>query len=151
MLIKLINSRGEFIGTVPLKEAIKNAQTENLDLIKINNKEPYIYKICNSKKYTFNTKKNKKKSTRNKIKKINIKINITDGDLIIKIKKTIEFLKKNNSVQLLIVLKGREKQDTTATISLTKTIENKIQKKTTYNKTIKKTFNNTIILLTPKK
>lgn len=96
-----------------LAEAIKIAQSLNLDLVEIQPKSiPPVTKIMNYGKFKFylNKKKNivKKKQKDLKIKEIKFRPSTADNDYAIKIKNIKNFLQHGNKAKITIYFKGRE-------------------------------------------
>jgi len=100
---------------VPIKEAIKIAQDNEMDLIEIvPNAEPPVCKIENFKKFIYN-KKQKEKDTKKKTKKIKLKeirltYNTGEHDLEFKLNHAKNFLSKGNKVKVTMWFSGREIQ-----------------------------------------
>lgn len=109
--IRLINELGENEGIVTVKEGIAKAKEKLLDLIEINpNAMPPVCKIMDLGKYLFEAKKHKKEIAQKspEIHEIRLSPSISDHDLEIKSKKTLEFLNNNCKVIIQFKLKGRE-------------------------------------------
>lgn len=104
-------SVNDFNKIVPWKTAIKIADEKGLDLIEINSKaNPIIVKLENYSKYLYELKKqlkqkNKKTSV---LKEIQLSVNISEHDLLIKANKAKEFLSNGNKVKVVLTMKGRE-------------------------------------------
>lgn len=99
---------------VSIKEALKMASEQSLDLVEINQKtSPIICQIVDYKKFVYEEKKkqkdNVKKQKTKDVKEIKIKPNINDNDLSIKKKKIIEFLEEGHKVKITLSLSGRER------------------------------------------
>lgn len=93
-----------------INEARKIANDMGLDLVEINGKlQVPILKIINYSKYLFDLKKqakNKKKTP--SMKEIQLSVNISENDLLTKVRKAKEFIQDGHKVRLVITLKGRE-------------------------------------------
>ncbi len=95
------------------KEAIKTAQSLNLDLVEIQpNAIPPVVKIMNYGKFKFNVNKKKllekKKNKDIKIKETKFRLNTAINDYETKIKNISNFLKNGNKAKITIIFKGRE-------------------------------------------
>lgn len=98
---------------LPLKDAIKMADNNDLDLVEITRKpDPVVCKIMDYNKYKFEEKKLKKKkdkqNKKNKVKEIKLSPNIGDNDLKTKTEQGKKFLSKGMHVRFFIFFKGRE-------------------------------------------
>lgn len=100
-----------------INDAIKLANESNMDLVLINNKQDNpIVKIIDYNKFLYDIDRkeriNKKNSKNNIMKEIKLSVNIGDNDIMVKIKKTIEFLQKGNKVKTTLQLRGRQRANT---------------------------------------
>lgn len=96
---------------VPLAEARKIAEEMELDLVELQGKSPVpILKICNFEKMLYELKKaaKKNKQTAKPIKEIQLRANIADHDLGIKIQRAREFIEEGSRVRVVLTMKGRE-------------------------------------------
>ncbi len=95
-----------------LNEALKIADSFNLDLVEINgNINPPVCKIVDYSKFLYEKKKRDKDKQQNhaaEIKEIRLGPNIQDHDVDFKSKNAINFLKKGHKVKLTMKFKGRE-------------------------------------------
>jgi len=95
-------------------EASKLAETEELDLILINeNQDPPIVRIDDYKKFLYNLEKvekeRKKNSAKSVLKEVQLSPEISDNDLKTKIRKGQEFLEDGNKIKCVLLLKGRQR------------------------------------------
>ncbi len=102
-------------GIVPIVEALRLADEAGLDLVEISpNNEPPVCKILDFSRYTYKIKRHKteiqklQRKKNNVLKEIKFRINIADGDFLIKIKKIKSFLLEGNKVKISLWFKGRE-------------------------------------------
>jgi len=115
--VQVINSQGQNLGTLRLKEAIEAAKQEGLDLIEISpNANPPVCKIIDIGKYKYDLQKKANKA-RKKQKIINLKEiklrPVTEiHDYNFKIKNAQKFLEKGDKVKFTVRFKGREMQHT---------------------------------------
>ena len=113
--VQVINSQGQNLGTLRLKEAIEAAKQEGLDLIEISpNANPPVCKIIDIGKYKYDLQKKANKA-RKKQKIINLKEiklrPVTEiHDYNFKIKNAQKFLSKGDKVKFTVQFKGREMQ-----------------------------------------
>jgi len=107
--IRLVGHQIYENNIIPTAEALNLANTEGLDLVLINpNESPAICKIMDYNKFTYNQKKNEKKSSSPKLKEIKFTPNITDNDLNVKVKQARKFLEKGSVINIHVFFKGRE-------------------------------------------
>ncbi len=95
-------------------EASKLAETEELDLILINeNQDPPIVRIDDYKKFLYNLEKvekeRKKNSAKSVLKEVQLSPEISDNDLKTKMRKGQEFLEDGNKIKCVLLLKGRQR------------------------------------------
>lgn len=111
--IRVISSSGDMLGVMSAAEALRLAEEENLDLVKISPAAvPPVCKIMNYGKFKFEQAKREKENRKNQkvveIKEIYLSMTIDVGDLNIKAKKAIEFLGEGNKVKVSIRMRGRQ-------------------------------------------
>lgn len=111
--VRLIGSDGSQVGVVPLREALMQAESENLDLVEVvATSEPPVCKIINWGKFRYDQtkreKENKKAQHQIKVKEVKVKPNISDHDLDTKCRQLREFVTKGNKVKVTCTFRGRE-------------------------------------------
>ena len=95
--VRVISSTGEMLGVMSAAEALRLAEEENLDLVKISPAAvPPVCKIMNYGKFKFEQAKKEKENRKNQ------------KTVEIKAKKTIEFLTEGNKVKVSIRMRGRQ-------------------------------------------
>ncbi len=101
------------MGIFDLQEAIKMAQEQGLDLIKVTDKvEPPVCKITDYGKYIYQEKKKERQQKVKKVgelKNLRLRFNISEHDLETRAKSAEKFLKKGYKIRVEMILKGREK------------------------------------------
>lgn len=111
--LRVIGPQGENLGVLSLEEALKVAETHNLDLIEISpNAIPPVAKIADFGKYLYEEAKKAKQSKKvgsSEVKNVQVKIGTGDHDLALKAKKASEWLAEGNRVKLDLFLPGRAK------------------------------------------
>lgn len=112
--VRVVGAKGENIGIIDTKEALKMAQDSNLDLIETSpSAKPPIAKITDYGKFQYDEKKKlkvaKAKSHITETKVIQIKIGTSEHDLNLKAKNISKWLKDGNRIKLDLFLKGRTK------------------------------------------
>lgn len=111
--VRVIGSDGEQLGVMSAKEALKIAEEEELDLVKIApNATPPVCKIINYSKYKYELarkeKEAKKKQKTVDVKEIRFSPNIDTNDLNTKINQAKKFLSKGDKVKVNLRFRGRE-------------------------------------------
>lgn len=112
--LRVITEDGANLGVIPLSQAIREAQSRNLDLIEISpNAVPPVAKIMDYGKFQYDEKKKQKvaksKAQTSDLKNIQVKIGTGDHDLELKAKKASEWLKEGHRVKIDLFLIGRSK------------------------------------------
>jgi len=111
--VRLIDHDGKQLGIMPSREALRLADEQKLDLVKISpTAKPPVCKIIDYSKFKFDqSKKEKEQRKRQKvitIKELRLSPNIDKHDVDVKMKKAIEFLKDGDKVKISIRFRGRE-------------------------------------------
>ncbi len=100
------------VGLYPLREALKIAEEQGLDLAEISPKaDPPVCKILDYKKFLYDQKK-KEKAIKAKTQKVTLKEirfgpNTDDHDYEFKKKHAMNFLKEGNKLKAYVFFKGR--------------------------------------------
>ena len=109
--VRLVDLPGNYEdGVYKLSEALRISEELNLDLIEISNKsKPVICKIMDYSKFKYDKKKKEKeiKKKAPSLRDLKFSPDITDNDLAIKSKKTLEFLSDGDKVRITVQFKGR--------------------------------------------
>ena len=109
----VISSEGQNLGLMDYRDAANLAQNQYLDLVEVGKQEHFqIVKIMNKGKWLYEKKKAQKKSHQHtlELKEVRFFYKTDKHDVDIKIKHIREFLKKGHPVQIIMKLKGRERQ-----------------------------------------
>ena len=112
--LRVLDSEGQNLGVLSIKEALELAQNKGLDLIEISpNANPPIAKIMDFGKYQYEVSKKLKKakagSKPTETKSIQIKIGTGDHDLELKAKTASKWLKEGHRIKVELFLAGRAK------------------------------------------
>ncbi len=107
------DSTGEMLGIMSSREALRLAEEEGLDLVKISpNSVPPVCKIMDYGKFKFEQAKKEKENRRNQkiveLKEVQLSMTIDVGDLNVKAKQATKFLEAGNKVKVTIRLRGRQ-------------------------------------------
>lgn len=111
--VKVIDENGQQLGAMPTKSALTMARERGLDLVEVSaNERPPVCKFLDYGKQKYEKKRkekdNRKKTVHSDLKEIQLRPNIEDHDLNVKIKKIEEFLVARDKVRLVIIFQGRE-------------------------------------------
>ncbi len=112
--LRLIDEKGNQLGILSSKEALKIAYERNLDLVEIApTAKPPVCKIIDYGKYKYEIAKKEKDSKKKQhvvsVKTIRMRsVNIDTNDLKIKIEKAKEFIEEGNKVKVELMFRGRE-------------------------------------------
>ena len=109
----MIDSDGNQLGIMSLRQALEIAEQKNLDLVKIAPQaNPPVCKIIDYGKFRFEQAKREKEARKNQrvveIKEIRLTPNIDVGDLNTKVKNACRFLKDGDKVKVSVRFRGRE-------------------------------------------
>lgn len=110
----MIDETGTALGVMSREEALRLAQEKNLDLIEIApTAKPPVAKIISYDKFRYQKEKEWKKQRQgqkgSELKQIRISARAAKNDLGIKARKLDEFLSEGHVVEVMLVLRGREK------------------------------------------
>ena len=111
--IRLIGSEGEQMGIMSADEALKIADEQGLDLVKISPQAvPPVCKLMNYGKFRFEQSKREKEAKKNQhvveIKEIRMSPGIDVGDFNTKLKNAQKFIADGNRVKVSVRFRGRE-------------------------------------------
>ncbi|WP_417043378.1 translation initiation factor IF-3 [Dysosmobacter sp.] len=111
--IRLIGEQGEQLGIMSAAEALKIADEQGLDLVKISPQAvPPVCKLMNYGKYRFEQSKREKEARKNQhvveIKEIRMSPGIDVGDFNTKLKNAQKFIADGNRVKVSVRFRGRE-------------------------------------------
>ena len=95
-------------GVISIREALKLAEQEEMDLVLINDKaQPPVCRILNYEKFIYEQNKKAKNKTLD-LKEIKLGPNTAENDLEYRSKHMVEFLSKGHKVKITIQFRGRE-------------------------------------------
>lgn len=98
------------VGIITLAEALKLADSQELDLVLINEQAvPPVCKIMNYEKFIYEQSK-KPKNKGLDVKEIKLGPNTSENDMEYRVKHAIDFLKKGHKVKISLQFRGRQMQ-----------------------------------------
>ena len=111
--VRVISEDGEQLGIMSAAQAVKLAESMNLDLVKFAPQaKPPVCKIVDYGKYRFEQNKREKEAKKNQriieIKEIRLSLNIDTHDFDTKAGHAKRFLDEGNRVKVSIRFRGRE-------------------------------------------
>lgn len=109
----MINAEGEQVGIVPISEALRIADDDELDLVEIvPMAKPPVCRIMDYGKYVFNQNKKKhaakKKQKQIQVKEIKFRPGTDKGDYEVKLRHLTRFLSEGDKVKITLRFRGRE-------------------------------------------
>lgn len=109
----MINAEGEQVGILPISEALRIADEDELDLVEIVPlAKPPVCRIMDYGKYVFNQNKKKhaakKKQKQIHVKEIKFRPGTDQGDYEVKLRHLTKFLSDGDKVKVTLRFRGRE-------------------------------------------
>ena len=111
--VRLIGADGRQVGVVSIREALRRAEEQDLDLVEISpNVDPPVCRILDFSKYYFQKEKKAKEARKKQheveVKEIKYGPNTEDHDYGFKKNNAIKFLKQHNKVKFTVRFRGRQ-------------------------------------------
>ncbi len=111
--VRVNSSTNEQLGVMPLKEALRLAMEQNLDLVEVApTAKPPVCRIMDYGKFKYEQQKRdkevKKKQRTVVVKEVKVRPNIEDHDYEVKFKNAVRFLEDGDKVKLTVMFRGRE-------------------------------------------
>ena len=111
--VRVVDENGNQLGIMTSAQALKIAETRNLDLVKIAPKAvPPVCKIIDFGKYCYEQAKKEKEAKKNQnivsVEEIQLTLKIDVHDLQTKASHALKFLKNGDKVKVVVKYKGRE-------------------------------------------
>ena len=153
--VRLIGSEGEQLGIMTPAEALKIADEQGLDLVKISPQaNPPVCKLMNYGKFRFEQSKREKEARKNQhvveIKEIRMSPGIDVGDFNTKLKNAQKFLADGNRVKVSVRFRGREMAHTEIGRDLLQKFAEQCAEVATMDKAAKMEGRNMSMFLSPK-
>lgn len=109
----MVDTDGNQLGIMPLREALRIAEERQLDLVEIAPQaKPPVCRIMDFGKYKYEQSKKEKEARKKQkiveIKEIKMRPNIEDHDFFVKAKNASRFLKEGDKVKATVIFRGRE-------------------------------------------
>ncbi|MFH1259925.1 MAG: translation initiation factor IF-3 [Elusimicrobiota bacterium] len=154
--VRLIASDGKPLGIVPVAQALKLGEQENLDLVEIGPlAQPPVCRLLDYEKFRYEKEKKMKASLKNRkggqMKEIKMRPKIGIHDLEIKIRRMEEFLKENDKVKVTVNFFGREMSHTEVGREIIKKVLEHFKETAKIEQNPQMYGHNLIMILSPKK
>lgn len=113
--VLVIGNAGEQLGVMKTFEAQDLARSQGLDLVEVSpTARPPVCRIMDYGKLKYEKKKKEKENRKNTstqdLKEIQLRPNIEDHDFEVKLKKMVEILDEKDKIKVQITFQGREMQ-----------------------------------------
>jgi translation initiation factor IF-3 len=111
--VRVIDSDGKQAGIMPLKEAMRIAEEQGLDLVEVApNANPPVCRVMNFGKYKYQQSKRSQEARKHQtviqVKEVKLRPRTEEHDFQFKIKHAKRFLSEGNKVKISILFRGRE-------------------------------------------
>lgn len=111
--VQVIDEKGEKLGVMPIKEALRKAEEADLDLVLVApNAKPAVCKIMNYGKYKFEQSKKEKEAKKKQkvaeLKELRVTPNIDEHDFNFKCRNARKFIEDGAKVKITVRFRGRE-------------------------------------------
>jgi translation initiation factor IF-3 len=111
--VRLINEDGEQVGVVPRDEALRYAQSKDLDLVEVAAEaRPPVVRVLDYSKYKYEQEQKAKAARKHQkqvtVREIKLRPKIAENDYETKRGHVIRFLEHNDRVKVTIMFRGRE-------------------------------------------
>lgn len=111
--VRVIDGEGKQIGILPLKEAIRLAEEQGLDLVAVAaHANPPVCRIMNYGKYKYQQSKRiqeaRKHQTVVQVKEVKVRPRTEEHDFQFKMRHVKRFLEEGNKVKISMLFRGRE-------------------------------------------
>ncbi len=111
--IRLVGSDGQQLGVVPIKEGLRIAVEQGLDLVEVAPQaKPPVCRIMDYGKYKYEQSKRdrdaRKKQKIIEIKELKLRPKIEDHDFQVKLRNAQRFLQDGDKVKVTLMFRGRE-------------------------------------------
>lgn len=111
--VRVINSDGKQAGILSLKEAMRLAEEQGLDLVEVAaNATPPVCRIMNYGKYKYQQAKRtheaRKHQTVIQVKELKLRPRTEEHDFQFKLRHAKRFLEEGNKIKISVLFRGRE-------------------------------------------
>ena len=154
--VRLISDQGEQLGIVSRSEALRLADEQGLDLVKISpNSNPPVCKLMDYGKYKFELGKKEKEQRKNQkvveLKEVQLSFTIAKHDMETKCKAAQKFLQEGNKVKVTIRMFGRQQANPQFGIEVMHNFVEMLGDSCTIEKDAEVIGRNILLIIVPKK
>ena len=126
--VRLIGAKGEMMGVMPTREAMKLAEEMELDLVEVApTAAPPVCRVMDYGKYLFEENKKrqaaKKKQKQIQVKELKFRPTTEEADYQVKLRKLSEFLQEGDKAKVTLRFRGREMMHQELGMKLLKRLE----------------------------
>ena len=112
--VRIIDEKGENLGTMPIAQALATARERGYDLIEVGPKaQPPVCRFLDYKQFKYEQEKarrlQKAHAKKVEVKGVRLSLRIGEHDRQLRLKKAKEFFAEGNRVAIEIILRGRER------------------------------------------
>ena len=152
--VRLIGGQGEQLGIMSADEALKIAEEQGFDLVKISpTAVPPVCKLLDYGKFRFEQAKKEKEARKNQhvveIKEIRMSPSIDIGDFNVKLKNAQKFVAEGNRVKVTVRFRGREMAHTSLGIDVEQRFAQALEGKAVVDKQPKLEGRSMMMFLSP--
>ncbi|SMB98970.1 bacterial translation initiation factor 3 (bIF-3) [Thermanaeromonas toyohensis ToBE] len=109
----MVGTDGQQLGIMPLREALRIAQEQGLDLVEVAPQaRPPVCRIMDFGKYKYEQSKREREARKKQrtvdIKEIKLRPGIEEHDFKVKARNTLRFLEDGDKVKVTVMFRGRE-------------------------------------------
>jgi translation initiation factor IF-3 len=154
--VRLVGAEGEQIGIIPVTEALRMAQDQDLDLVEVApDARPPVAKLMDYGKFKYESAQKAREARRNQvltvIKEMKLRPKIDDHDYETKKGHVVRFLKAGDKVKVTIMFRGREQSRPELGFRLLQRLASDVSDLGTIESAPKQDGRNMIMVLAPHK
>jgi translation initiation factor IF-3 len=111
--VRVIDADGKQAGVLPIREAIRLAEEQGLDLVEVApGASPPVCRVMNYGKYKYQQNKRSQEAKKNQtvihVKEVKLRPRTEDHDFQFKLRNAKRFLEEGNKVKVSLLFRGRE-------------------------------------------
>lgn len=153
--VRVVDTGGELLGILPIREAVEAAEARGLDLVEVAPlAKPPVCKIMDYGKYKYEQAKKAHESKKNQktvvVKEIKMRPATDDHDIEFKLKNARKFLAEGNKVKFTIVFRGRELAHTDLGMALLERVTKEMEEECVLEQSAKREGRSMFLIVAPK-
>jgi len=111
--VRLVGTNGQQLGIMPLREALRIAHEQGLDLVEVAPQaRPPVCRIMDYGKYKYEQSKREREARKKQriidVKEVKLRPGIEEHDFQVKARNALRFLEDGDKVKVTIMFRGRE-------------------------------------------